>query len=156
MVERRKIKMLFRGFLFGGPTGQERLDQPLSNFDIIGIPTGTWSTHLFACWENIVPSCVVSFCCPCIMWAQIAIRAQIPLFIGIKNSCAWGRSRTGYGIFVDVFFWTLAISLMCIIVAATVSAVSYSLRYLLYVIGIALLCGFAFVIGHTRTAFRDK
>lgn len=33
--------MMFRSRLFGGgPGGDEILDRPLSNFDIIGIPTG--------------------------------------------------------------------------------------------------------------------
>jgi len=71
---------MFRwGFLRGGRfrSGQENLDRPASNFDVAGIPTGQWSSGLFECYKNIVPSCLLSFLCPCVMLAQVIVRAQV-------------------------------------------------------------------------------
>jgi hypothetical protein len=145
-----------RFFLWNGRTGAERLDQPLSNFDVIGISTRSWSSHFCACYENILPSCIVSFCCPCVMWGQIVIRAQIPMLIGIKNSLPWCRNYTGYGMFVDLFFWSLVIGVVFAAIAFVVSGIPSAIRILLWLIAAALLIGFIFIVGHTRTAFREK
>ena len=71
--------------------GLQELDTPLNNFDVagnytiefdlfvlnlvnfvLGIPSGgEFSSGLFGCFENIVPSCILSFFCPCIMFAQV-------------------------------------------------------------------------------------
>lgn len=142
--------------LFGGNTGQENLDRPLSNFDVIGIPTDRWSSHFCACHENMVPSCVVSFFCPCIMWGQIVVRAQIPMLIGIKNSFACLRGQSGYGLFVEYYFWSLAISIALILVLSLVTFQSRSLYYFLIVLVIGFLGSFLVLVGHSLTAFREK
>lgn len=60
-------------FLYGpGAHGDEYLDRPPSNFDVGGIPQGKWSSGLFACHQNIMPSCFMSFFCPCIMFGQVS------------------------------------------------------------------------------------
>lgn len=143
-------------FMFSGPVGRERTDQPLSNFDIIGIPTENWSSHLFACYENILPSCIVSFCCPCIAWGQIVIRAQIPLFLGMKNTIRRFRSQSGYGIMVDVFFWTFIIAAAMFLIVGLVKSLSGSLVYFLCVIGIIFSLIFIYIVSITRTSFREK
>jgi len=146
--------MMFRFMLNDSGREQNNVDQPLSNYDVIGIPTTQWSSHLFACYENILPSCVVSFFCPCIMWAQIVVRAQIPLFVSLKNSLNF-RRQTGYGCFVDYFFWSLAISIILLVVLACVHMPSVGVTLLAIVLIVVFGC-LIFSIGHTRTAFREK
>eukprot|EP01035_Chromulina_nebulosa_P021913 gene21913-28372_t len=41
---------------------------------------------LFECFNNIIPSCLLAFFCPCILFAQVAVRSQIPFLIALKNS----------------------------------------------------------------------
>jgi hypothetical protein len=145
-----------RFMLFGGRVGGEQLDQPLSNFDVIGIPTRAWSSHLFACYENCLPSCCVAFTCPCIMWGQVVTRAQIPLLIGIKNSIPGIRGKTGYGFFVDIFFWSVVLIVVFAVVASVVGGIPSIIRILMYILAIGLLIGFVYLVSHTRTAFREK
>lgn len=76
--------------------GVQVLDQPLNNFDTAGIPTGAWSSPLFGCFSNIIPSCVLSFCCPCVLWAQVVTRSQVPLMISLKNSLPFIQKKSGY------------------------------------------------------------
>ena len=47
--------------LISGRVGDELLDRPANNFDVAGVPRGAWSSHLLACYENCVPSCLMSF-----------------------------------------------------------------------------------------------
>lgn len=142
--------------LFSGRTGRERLDQPLSNFDVIGVPTGAWDSSLFQFYRNLIPSCLVSFLCPCVMWGQIVVRAQIPLLIGIKNSFPWFRRTTGYGAFVDFFFWSLVLAIVFLTIASLISNIPKFLKYILYIAAILLVLMFIYLVGHTRTAFREK
>lgn len=148
--------MFFRQMLFSGRTGRERLDQPLSNFDVIGVPTGAWDSSLFQFYRNLIPSCLISFLCPCVMWGQIVVRAQIPLLIGIKNSFPWFRRTTGYGAFVDFFFWSLVLAIVFLTIASLVSNIPKFLKYILYIAAILLILMFIYLVGHTRTAFREK
>lgn len=146
----------FRFMLWSGGVGEERLDQPLSNYDVIGIPTHQWSSCFFACYENIIPSCMVAFCCPCILWGQVIVRSQIPLLIGIKNSFLCLRNQTGYGFFVDVFFWSIILMLILFLIPSVVGGMPSIIRYFMYIVGIGLLIGFLYLNGHLRTAFREK
>ena len=68
--------MFFGFFHFltpGTPSGGvHNLDTLLNNYDVAGIPTnGEFSSSLFSCFQNIIPSCVFSFFCPCIMFSQV-------------------------------------------------------------------------------------
>lgn len=142
--------------LFGGGRPEdENLDSPMSNFDVIGVPTGRWSSHFFGCFENIMPSCILSFFCPCIMWAQIVVRAQIPLLISIKNAFSCLRGRSGYGAFIDYFMWSLIICAILIVVLVTVT-LNTQLAYFLGAVVVILGGPFLYAIGHTRTAFKMK
>ncbi len=147
--------MFFRAMLYPGPRPDEDLDRPISNFDVIGIPTGIWSSSLCACFNNLVPSCVLSFCCPCVMWAQIVVRAQIPLLISLKNGFSCLQRVTGYGFFIDFFMWSLIISAGLIILMLSI-ALPEQLVYLLAAIVIIALALLLFAVGHTRTAFKEK
>lgn len=142
------------GFLSSNP-GEETLDTPINNFDVIGIPTNSWSSHLFACYENVIPSCFLSFFCPCVLWAQIVVRAQIPLLIGIKNSLPIVRRTSGYGGFVEYYFWSFAIAstMLILLILANLSGSPF---YIVLIILIAVLIFFLYALGHTRTAFREK
>lgn len=144
--------------LMGGNGGAENLDQPISNFDLIGIPTNAWSDGFCDCFKNSMPSCLLSFCCPCIMWAQIVTRSQIPLLISIKNSLICQRHLSGYGLFIDYYFWSIFISLGIIIVLAVVDiwSISTGLYYLFLIILIVLLGTHAYLVGHSLSAFREK
>jgi hypothetical protein len=146
---------MFRQMLLPGRVGEEQLDQPLSNFDVIGIPTGSWSSGFFACHENCLPSCIVSFFCPCIMWSQIVVRSQIPLLIGIKNSLACLRPYSGYHYFVDFFFWSLVIGIVCIFIISIVS-LPRIVQMILGILAAILLLALMYIVSHTRTAFREK
>lgn len=139
-----------------GSSGPENVDRPLSNFDVIGIPTEQWSSHMFSCFENMVPSCLLSFFCPCVMWGQIVVRAQIPMLIGIKNSFACFRGQSGYGLFVDYCFWSFALSLALILVLALVDIQSRILRYFIGVLIVAILGTVLLLTGMSLTAFREK
>ncbi len=140
----------------GGRAAEENLDRPLSNFDVIGIPTEEWSSSLFSCHQNLVPSCVMSFFCPCIMWAQIVIRAQIPLLISIKNAIPSCQLQSGYGLFIDYFFWSVVIMAGLIAILALVSFPAMILFYLVVLALIVIGGGFIYLQGHTRTAFKEK
>jgi hypothetical protein len=145
-------------FLFGA-RGQmaDNLDRPLSNYDVLGIPTGTWSTGLCGCFENIIPSCVLSFCCPCFMWAQIVVRAQIPLLVSIKNAFDFLRRNTGYGAFVEYFFWSLALSIALLIIIIVLNGEMPSIVTTLLAIVLVVVAGTLFgMLVHTRIAFRQK
>ncbi len=146
----------FQFLIPGGRQGEENLDRPLSNFDVIGIPTGQWSSSFCDCLQNIVPSCLLSSCCPCIMWAQIVIRAQIPLLISLKNSIHSCRRLSGYGLFVDYFIWSILFSVVLVVVVALVKPIPRVVLYLLIIMIIGLLGALIYLLGHTRTAFREK
>ena len=149
--------IFFGGTRFAaGPTGlgDERLDRPISNSDVAGIPTGAWSSSLYGCFGNIIPSCFLSFFCPCIMFSQVVIRSQIPMLIGIKNSLYCCRRKTGYGFFIDVFFWTSALILGCILILVLVKEFPIYTNALMVVILIITLPAFLYIIGHVRTAFK--
>src|SRR3546814_2375119 len=72
-----------------------------------GIPTGEWSSSLFACYQNILPSCVVSFFCPCVMFGQLVVRAQIPLYISLKNQFSGPDRTSGYCFFLWLYFFCI-------------------------------------------------
>jgi len=154
------VPHIMRGLFFwgvhGGPSGEETLDQPLSNYDVIGIPTERWSSPLYGCFSNIIPSCVVSFFCPCIMWGQIVVRAQIPLLIGLKNSLEFMRRNSGYGLFVEYFFWSIVISLALIITIVAISGLDSLLVTFIVIMLVFILGPLLYLLGHTRTAFREK
>lgn len=149
--------LLGRRFLFGGGhPGDEVLDRPISNYDIIGIPTRNWSSAFCGCFSNIIPSCVLAFFCPCVLWAQVVVRAQIPLLIGLKNSFGCLRSQTGYRVCIDYFFWSFAISLGLIICLVLFTMPASSLTIFLSIVIIVLLGAVLYLVGHTRTAFKEK
>ncbi len=146
----------FLSMLGGGGEGQETLDQPISNFDVIGIPTGHWGSSFCALYENWLPSCVLSTCCPCFQWAQIVIRAQIPLLIGLKNSFPCLRRVSGYGQFVEYYFWSLMLIIGLLLLAILVRIRPHILLLLVVLALFVVLAIFAFLLGHTRTAFKEK
>lgn len=82
--------------LQAGREGRSDLDRPTSNFDVAGIPTGSWSSGLFACGED-GSSCFLAFCCTPCLWSQVATRAQIPVLIDMKNYFLCTRNTSGYG-----------------------------------------------------------
>lgn len=140
----------------GGRQAPETLDQPLSNYDVIGVPTHVWSSSLFSCLDNLVPSCLLSLFCPCVLWAQIVIRAQIPLLISLKNSIHSCRQFTGYGLFVDYFAWSTLICTGLLLLLVLLKIHSSLLFYFLLLVFLTVLGGLLFLLGHTRTAFREK
>ena len=144
--------------LMGGMRNQdELLDRPLSNYDVIGIPTGEWSSGMFDCFQNLVPSCILSFFCPCIMWAQIVVRAQIPLLIGLKNSLSCLRTTSGYGVFIDFFIWSAATTAgLLILIIVLYGEVPSIVTTLFCVILVAVCLTFLGALAHTREAFREK
>jgi hypothetical protein len=150
--------MFFRRMFFlHGPAGQELLDRPMSNYDVLGVPTGAWSSGFFDCFSNIVPSCVLSFFCPCIMWSQIVVRAQIPLLISLKNTLQMLRNNSGYGAFVEYFLWSAVLIIALIIILVTLYNTMPSIvRSLVFILLIAVAGTLLSLLAHTRTAFRDK
>lgn len=142
----------------GGGGGQEILDTPLSNFDIIGVPTQAWSSGFFSgffCCENVVPSCLLSIFCPCLVFSQVIVRAQIPLFIGIKNSIDIFRGKSGFGAFIDYFNVSviLSVTLLLLITLVELSSLWKTFFSLLLII---VFLQFASASGHLRTAFKEK
>eukprot|EP00981_Chlorochromonas_danica_P007797 scaffold1884_cov343-Ochromonas_danica.AAC.14 len=123
-----------------GRAADDILDQPANNFDVVGIPVGQWSSHFCACWTNCIPSCLLAFFCPCVLWAQVAVRAQIPLLIGLKNTFACSRRFSAGLILVGIF----------------VKALPVVVSWILIVIGIGLAGGVVFFVGQTRTAVKEK
>lgn len=150
-------------FGLGAGLGNEneihRLDQPLSNYDIAGIPTGGWSSNLWDCFSNL-NSCLMSFFCPCIMFSQVIIRSQPPLLIAYKNAFRCFRNTTGYRIFIDVFFWLLFLGLLLIIILINFSNEIYEINIFLYSLVIIVL-GFSWLLFTylnfiLRTSFKEK
>lgn len=150
-------------FMLSGRTRAEALisslDRPSNNFDVAGVPTGRWSSGLCD-WYTHCGSCFMATACPCIAFAQVAIRSQIPLFISIKNGTACLRASSGYRVLIDFYFWTLATAIACFFCVAYFSVSAFWYRriviYLLYIVGIASAVGFVMLNGHTRYAFREK
>lgn len=136
-----------------------RLDQPLSNYDVAGIPTGAWSSNLCDCFSNL-NSCILSFFCPCIMFSQVVIRSQPPLLIAYKNSFQCFRNKTGYRIFIDVFFWLFFLGVFLIIIMINFSKKIYILNIYLYGVIIIILgfswCLFFYFNFILRTSFKEK
>lgn len=146
----------------GGRQADENLDRPNSNFDIAGIPTGSWEEEsnseccsLLSLHRNIIPSTIYSFFCPCLMWAQIVIRSQIPLLIALKNSFICLRRVSGYGFFFDIFVWGIAISAGLIAILTLIALNSY-VKTFLGIIIFVLLGGLIYLVSHTRVAFKAK
>lgn len=146
----------FRLFLRGGREGEATLDQPINNFDTIGIPQGAWSSGFCACYENIIPSCLLSFCCPCFQWAQVTVRSQIPLLISIKNSLPWIKRSSGYGFFVEYFFWSFVLCLALILILALVDIRPRIVWALVMIVLLVISIPLLYLVGHTRTAFKEK
>lgn len=146
------------GMFFGGHNGgPEQLDRPVTNFDTIGVPTKEWSSGFFSCFQNIMPSCVMSFLCPCVMFGQVVIRAQIPIFISLKNSFTFcGPQTSGYGKCVDYFFWTLVLGAGLIALLLLVELESSLLVTFLVIMTIVVLAPFIYLNGILRNAFREK
>lgn len=133
------------------------LDRPVSNFDVAGVPTGAWSSSILGCFNNIFPSCLFSFCCPCIMWSQVVVRAQIPLLISMKNSFACARNNSGYRCFIDVFSWTLLVGATAILLLIILyNQLPYQVLLLMGIVAFAFLVPLYVIIGHVRTAFKEK
>jgi len=158
--------MFFWRGMFPGPGvasgGQQNLDSPLNNFDIAGIPTdGEFSSPLLGCFENVLPSCFLSFFCPCIMFGQVVTRAQIPLCIDVKNSFSPLRKQSGYGFFIDIFFWTGAIGVILLLVLITQAesiknTTSNAFFVVLWGFDIIILWLFLYYNAHLRMAVREK
>eukprot|EP01038_Epipyxis_sp_PR26KG_P005380 gene5380-7459_t len=150
-----------RGFLRGGPYNpeDETLDRPISNFDVLGIPTGQWSTPLFHVPQT--SSEISSFCmaitCPCVLFAQIVTRAQIPLMIAVKNSCAIFRGRSGYPLYAYSFLLLIGLSAIFIALLVILSSkLSFSLSLFIAILCFVSFSLFIFINGHLRTAFKEK
>jgi hypothetical protein len=150
--------MFFRRmFMLRGQPAAELLDRPISNYDVLGVPTGTWSSGFCDCFSNVVPSCVLSFFCPCIMWSQIVVRAQIPMLISLKNTLQMLRNNSGYGAFVEYFLWSTVLSIALIVILCTLYYTMPSIvRGLVFIILIVIAGTLISLLAHTRTAFRDK
>lgn len=152
--------------MFPGPGvasgGHQNLDSPLNNFDIAGIPTnGDFSSPLWGCFENLAPSCILSFFFPCIMFGQVVTRAQIPLCIDVKNSIRFLRNQSGYGFFIDIYFWTGAVSVLLLLALLTQSegirrATSNAVFVVLWGFDVLLLWLFLYFNAHIRMAVREK
>ncbi len=152
------MQRLFVFGLFESPRPEDEiLDRPISNFDVIGVPSGgDWSSSLLACHENIIPSCIMSFCCPCILWAQIVVRAQIPYFIALKNGFPCLRNISGYGYFVDYFIWSLIITAVLIVILISIPNLSFGIKGFIILLIILVFGTLWYNIAHTRSAFREK
>jgi Cys-rich protein (TIGR01571 family) len=151
---------MFRIIRGGGHNvGREYLDSPLSNFDTVGVPTGSWFDGLcipFFNPSNWFPSSFVACFCPCIMFSTVTVRAQIPLLIALKNSTSCMRGKSGYGFFIDYFVWSLVFA-GCILVTLLVlpDLSSFAVTALVILLLIVLL-PFVLALGHQRTAFKEK
>jgi Cys-rich protein (TIGR01571 family) len=142
--------------------GNLNLDTPINNFDIAGIPTnGDFSSPLWGCFENVVPSCVLSFFCPCIMFGQVVVRAQIPLCIDIKNSFTCLSRRSGYSFFIDIYLYTGLVSLALLLVLVSQAeqiknATSNAFYVVLWGFDVILIWLFLYYNAHIRMAVREK
>jgi Cys-rich protein (TIGR01571 family) len=149
----------FRQYLNNGRggMGEERLDRPVSNFDVAGIPIAEWHSGLFCCHKNFIPSCWLAFCCPCKLWSQIVVRAQIPLFISIKNSLGVRlQLGSGYRVFIDMFWIPLALIISLVLIVVLVKPLQKDVRTLLLFFLFAVGIVFAYINGHVRVAVREK
>lgn len=134
---------------------QENLDRPFSNFDIAGVPTKQWSSGFFEFYQNLVPSCLLSCFCPCLLFAQVVIRAQIPFFIALKNSFSCIRGVSGCGFFFDIFLWLIVLIAGSIFLVFSVKLPAI-VKYFFALLGLICIMMFLFINGHLRTAFRMK
>jgi len=137
----------------GGRPGVTTLDRPVSNFDVAGIPREKWSSGLFSCFGNIFPSCICSFCCAPVIFGQLSVRAQIPLFIDVKNSLVGYGVSSGYCFFVQVLLWSVLITGGLIYGIITMEG---TLKMLFGLIAVGLGGLIIFLLSHLRTAVKQK
>lgn len=99
----------------------------------------------------------MSFCFPCVMWSQIAVRAQIPFLIDLKNTLHTFRTQSGYGVFIDYFMASVIIAVGLIIIIAVLSDVMPRAVTILFALIAGTLLGtLIYLLAHTRTAFKEK
>lgn len=91
------------------------------------------------------------------MWAQIVVRSQIPLLIGLKNTLECMRTHSGYGAFIDYFMGSVIISVGLIIILVVLASILPSAITILFsIIVIVILGTLLYLLQHTRRAFREK
>jgi hypothetical protein len=91
------------------------------------------------------------------MWGQVVTRAQLPFFIGMKNSFTCFRHQSGYGFFVDVFFWLLLISMgLLAVLIAVGSQLTFTGLVLVSIIFSVLFGTFLYHLGYSRSVFKEK
>lgn len=91
------------------------------------------------------------------MWSQIAVRAQIPFLIDLKNTLHTFRLQSGYGVFIDYFMASVIISVGLIIIIAVLSGIMPRAVTILFALIAGTLLGtLIYLLAHTRTAFKEK
>lgn len=81
---------------------------------------------------------------------------QNPFYLGLKNSLVFLRGQSGYGFFIDYFMVSMMVSIGLIIIMLVVTSLYYGLVIFFSLIVISLLGTLIFLLGNTRTAFREK
>mmetsp|Transcript_16774 Transcript_16774/g.25207 ORF Transcript_16774/g.25207 Transcript_16774/m.25207 type:complete len:304 (+) Transcript_16774:54-965(+) len=146
---------LFHPHMMVNRQGTETLDRPTNNYDMAGVPRGHWSSGLFGCLENIVPSCILAFCCTPVLWSQVAIRSQIPALVDLKNYSHISRRTSGYHCLVDLYVLFMVVGLLFLALCVIFWGVPY-VGYLFLLLTLFTLAPFYYILGHLRTAFRMK
>lgn len=91
------------------------------------------------------------------MWAQIVVRAQIPLLIGLKNTFKCMQTHTGYGAFIDYFMISATVVIVFIILlVALASTLSNSVRAFFFIVAVSVGATLIYLLQNTRRAFREK
>ena len=90
------------------------------------------------------------------MWAQIVVRAQIPLLIALKNSIRRLRRVSGFGFFVTLSSWIALAAAALLVTLSLARSINFSARSLLSFFVILLLGGLLYLFSHTRVAFKAK
>ncbi len=101
------------------------------------IPGGLWPTHLFACFDNVLPSCLMSCCCWCFPLARVRASQNIQSTIGSNYS-------TNLAIFIFIY-----------LVLSFASGMRKTLPWLQYV-QIVVGVFFVYVVVSTRMEYRQK
>jgi Cys-rich protein (TIGR01571 family) len=76
-----------------------------------GVSHGRWNDTVFSCHNQLYPSCVCSFLCPCVIAGQVSHKIQYRKFGNVVMTCSalilvvfMLSITTGSGLFFS-FFW---------------------------------------------------
>uniref|UniRef100_A0A7S1UDA4 Uncharacterized protein n=2 Tax=Phaeomonas parva TaxID=124430 RepID=A0A7S1UDA4_9STRA len=116
-------------------------------FDRIGVKSGAFCSSLCGCGDL-----ALALLLPPVAFAQICVRAQLPLFITGKNTFSALRKNSGYHFFIDLLVTLYFLLVLFIVILFLAPGFTSAMSILAGIDWLAI----AVVLGAMRTDFRIK